>query len=59
MGENDSKLNNSQRINFQNIQAAHTTPYQKNRQPNKKVGKRPRQTGFQRKTCFQRKHTDG
>ena len=27
-------------INFQNIQAAHTTQYQKNKQPNQKVGKR-------------------
>ena len=26
-------------INFQNIQAAHTTQYQKNKQPNQKVGK--------------------
>ena len=30
MGENNSKQNNWQRINFQNIQAAHTTWYQKN-----------------------------
>ena len=30
MGENNSKWNNWQRINFQNIQAAHTTLYQKN-----------------------------
>ena len=30
MGENNSKLNNKQRINFQNIQAAHTTQCQKN-----------------------------
>ena len=29
-----------QRINFQNIQAAHTTQYQKNKQPNQKVGNR-------------------
>ena len=28
------------RINFQNIQAAHTTQYQKNKQPTQKVGKR-------------------
>ena len=39
MGENNSKWNNWQRINFQNIQAAHTTQYQKNKQPNQKVGK--------------------
>ena len=30
MGENNSKWNNWQRINFQNIQAAHATRYQKN-----------------------------
>ena len=30
MGENNSKWNNWQKINFQNIQAAHTTQYQKN-----------------------------
>ena len=28
------------KINFQNIQAAHTTQYQKIKQPNQKVGKR-------------------
>ena len=41
------------RINFQNIQAARTTQYQKNKQPNQKVGKRPKQT------FLQRRHTDG
>ena len=40
-------------FNFQNIQAAHTTQYQKNKQPNQKVGKRPKQT------FFQSRHTDG
>ena len=35
------------------IQAAHTTQYQKNKQPNQKVGKRPKQT------FPQRRHTDG
>ena len=39
MGENNSKWNNWQIINFQNIQAAHTTQYHKNKQPNHKVGK--------------------
>ena len=53
MGENNSKWNNWQRINFQNIQVAHTTQYQKNKQPNQKVGKRPKQT------FLQRRHTDG
>ena len=53
MGENNNKWNNWQRINFQNIQAAHTSQCQKNKQPNQKVGKRPKQT------FLQRRHTDG
>ena len=53
MGENNSKWNNWQRINFQNIQAAHTTQCQKNKQSNQKVGKRPKQT------FLQRRRTDG
>ena len=32
--------NNSQRVNFQNMQVAHTTQCQKNKQPNQIVGKR-------------------
>ena len=44
--------NNWQKINFQKIQAAHTIQYQKNKQPNQKVGKRP-------KEFLQRIHTDG
>ena len=51
--ENNSKWNNWQRINFQNIQAAHTTLCQKNKQPNQKVEKRPKQT------FLQKRHTDG
>jgi len=35
----NSKWNKWQRVNFQNRQAAHTTQYQKNKQPNQKVGK--------------------
>ena len=38
---------------FQNIQAAHTSQNQKNKQPNQKVGKRPKHT------FLQRKYTDG
>ena len=38
-----------QRINFQNIQAAHTTQYQENKQPNQRVGKRPKQIFLQRR----------
>ena len=36
MGENNRKWNNRQRINFQNIQAAHTAQYQKTNIPIKK-----------------------
>ena len=36
MGENNSKWNNWQRINFQNILAVHTTQYQKKKKPIKK-----------------------
>ena len=53
MGENNSKWNNWQRINFQNIQAAHITQCQKNKQPSQKVGETPKQT------FLQRRHTDG
>ena len=40
MEENNSKWNNWQRINYQNIQPAHTTQWQKTYQSNQKVGKR-------------------
>ena len=43
MGENNSKWNNWWKISLQNIRAAHTTEYQKNKQLNQKVGKRPKQ----------------
>ena len=39
MGDNNSIWNNWRRINFQNIQTAHTTQYQKNKQPNQKLRK--------------------
>ena len=41
------------KIYFQNMQAAHITQCQKNKQPNQKVGKGPKQT------FLQRRHTDG
>ena len=56
MGKNNSKWNDWQRINFQNIQAAHTTQYQKNKQPNKKVGKRSKQTFFKEDIQMGNKH---
>ena len=40
MGENICKRCNQQGINFQNIQTAHTAQYQKNKQPNQKMGRR-------------------
>ena len=39
MGENNSKWNNWQRLNFQKKQAVHTTQYQENKQPNQKLEK--------------------
>ena len=53
MGENNNEWNNWQRINFQNMQAAQTTQYQKNKQSNQNVDQRPKQT------FLQRRHTDG
>ena len=47
MGENNSKQN-WQRINLQNIQAAHVAQYQKNKRPNQRVGQRTKQTFLQR-----------
>ena len=49
MGENICKQSNWQGINFQNIQTAHIAQCQKNKQPNQKVGKRPKQTFLQRR----------
>ena len=49
IGENNSKWNNWQRINLQNIQAAHVAQYQKNKQPNQKMCQRIKQTFLQRK----------
>ena len=41
MGENICKWSNWQRINLQDLQAVHTAQYQKNKQPNPKMGRRP------------------
>ena len=49
MGENNSKSNNGQRVNLQNIQGAHAAQYQKNKQLNQKVDRRPKQTFLQRR----------
>ena len=42
--------------NLQNIQAAHEVQYQKNKQPNQKVGRRPKQTFLQRRHRMANKH---
>ena len=49
MGENNSKSNNRQRVNLQNIQGAHAAQYQKNKQFNQKVDRRPKQTFLRRR----------
>ena len=49
MLENNSKWNNWQRINLQNIQAAHAAQYQENEQSNQKVDERTKQTFLQRR----------
>ena len=56
MRENNSKWNHCQRINSQNIHAAHTTQYQKNKQPNHKIWKRPKQTFLQKDIQMANKH---
>ena len=56
MGENNSKWNNWQRINFQNIQAAHTTQYQEDKQLNQKVGKNLNRHFFKEDIQMANKH---
>ena len=40
MGENICKQGNRQGISLQNLQTAHTTQHQKNKQPNQKNGQK-------------------
>ena len=42
MGENICKRINGQRINLQNVQAAHAAQCQKNKQPHPKMGRSPK-----------------
>ena len=49
MGENIWKWSNWQRINLQNLPAAHAAQYQKNKQPKPKMGRRPKSTFLQRR----------
>ena len=53
MGENICQPSDGQGISLQNIQTAHAAQYQKNKQPNQKMGRRSKQT------FLQRRHTDG
>ena len=53
MGENICKRCNQQGFNFQNVQTAHAAQYKKNKQPNQKMGRKPKQT------ILQRRHTGG
>ena len=53
MGENNSKWSNWQTTNLKNIQATPAAQFQKNKQPNQKMGHRTKQT------FLQRRHTDG
>ena len=48
---------NDKEWNLQNIQVAHAAQYQKNKQPNQKVGGRPKQMFLQRRHAdSQEKH---
>ena len=53
MGANICKCGNQQGINFQNIQTAHAVVCKKKKTTKQKVGRRYKQT------FFQRRHTDG
>ena len=57
MGENNSKQNNGQIINLQNIQAVHAAQYQKNK-PKQKVGQRTKQTFLQKRHTYGKKQTN-
>ena len=52
MGEDICKQCNQQGLNFQNTQTVHIIQYQKNEQPNQKMGRRSKQI------FLQRRHTD-
>ena len=53
MVENNSKRRHWERINLKNRQAAHAAQFQKNKQPNKKMGQRTKQI------FLQKRHTGG
>ena len=53
MGENICKQCDRQGISLQNLQTAHAVQSQKNKQPNQKMGRIPKET------FLQRRRTDG
>ena len=53
MGKNNSKWSNWQTTDLKNIQVTPAAQFQKNKQPNQKMGQRTKQT------FLQRRHTDG
>ena len=53
MGENICEGCDWQGISLQNLPIVHVTEYPKNKQPNQKTGRRPKQT------FLPRRHTDG
>ena len=50
MRKNICKWYGRQGVNIQNTLTAYTTQYQKNKQPNQKMGRRPEYTFFPKKT---------
>ena len=54
--QENSKRNDWQRINLQNIQAAHEAQYQKNKQPNQIRGRRPKTDIYPKKTQMANEH---
>ena len=49
LGENNCKRSNWPRINPQNTQVVYEAQYRKNKQPNPKIGRRPKETFLQRR----------
>ena len=56
MGENICKQCDWPGLNFQNMQTAHTTQQQKNKQPNQQMGRTPKQTFLQRDIQMANRH---
>ena len=56
MGENICKWSYGHGINLRNVQAAHAPQYQKNEQPERKMGGRPKDFFLQRRYSMATKH---